>query len=167
MKEREFNDLCPTLQQRIKPEHYRGMEKRLHLPFLHESWLRNCQERPHRTRNWGNLSEETKWFSDKPIHMQILTIHRILEGVRAKHLEVTLIYRFLHDIRLHTQREDGANTSCLWFSPKNCRSQNDALSSSSSSCRAASADILDPLSPFLPIMHRLRQVFRVTSCVLT
>ena len=39
--------------------------------------------------------------------------------------------------------------------------------SSSSSCRAASADILDPLSPFLPIIHRLRQVFRVTSCVLT
>ena len=40
-------------------------------------------------------------------------------------------------------------------------------SSSSSSCRAASADIPDPLSPFLPIIHRLRQVFRVTSCVLT
>ena len=39
--------------------------------------------------------------------------------------------------------------------------------SSSSSCRAASADIPDPLSPFLPIIHRLRQVFRVTSCVLT
>ena len=31
----------------------------------------------------------------------------------------------------------------------------------SSSCRAASADIPDPLSPFLPIIHRLRQVFRV------
>ena len=38
---------------------------------------------------------------------------------------------------------------------------------SSSSCRAVSADIPDPLSPFLPIIHRLRQVFRVTSCVLT
>ena len=31
----------------------------------------------------------------------------------------------------------------------------------------ASADILDPLSPFLPIIHRLRQVLKVTSCVLT
>ena len=40
-------------------------------------------------------------------------------------------------------------------------------SSSSSSCRAASTDIPDPLSPLLPIIHRLRQVFRVTSCVLT
>ena len=39
--------------------------------------------------------------------------------------------------------------------------------SSSSSCRAASTDIPDPLSPLLPIIHRLRQVFRVTSCVLT
>ena len=38
---------------------------------------------------------------------------------------------------------------------------------SSSSCRAASADIPDPLSPFLPIIHRLRQVLEVTSCVLT
>ena len=34
---------------------------------------------------------------------------------------------------------------------------------SSSSCRAACADIPDRLSPFLPIIHRLRQVFRVTS----
>ena len=40
------------------------------------------------------------------------------------------------------------------------------ISSSSSSCRAASTDIPDPLSPLLPIIHRLRQVFRVTSCVL-
>ena len=38
---------------------------------------------------------------------------------------------------------------------------------SSSSCRAASTDIPDPLSPLLPIIHRLWQVFRVTSCVLT
>ena len=37
---------------------------------------------------------------------------------------------------------------------------------SSSSCRAACADIPDRLSPFLPIIHRLRQVFRVTSRVL-
>ena len=36
----------------------------------------------------------------------------------------------------------------------------------SSSCRAASTDIPDPLSPLLPIIHRLWQVFRVTSRVL-
>ena len=29
-----------------------------------------------------------------------------------------------------------------------------------------STDIPDPLSPLLPIIHRLWQVFRVTSCVL-
>ena len=39
--------------------------------------------------------------------------------------------------------------------------------SSSSSCRAACADIPDRLSPFLPITHRLRQVFRITTRVLT
>ena len=32
---------------------------------------------------------------------------------------------------------------------------------SSSSCRAVCADIPDRLSPFLPITHRLRQVFRI------
>ena len=36
-------------------------------------------------------------------------------------------------------------------------------SSSSSSCRAASMDIPDPLSPHFPIIHRLWQVFRATS----
>ena len=36
-----------------------------------------------------------------------------------------------------------------------------------SSCRATSTDIPDPLSPFLPIVHRLRQVFRATSRILT
>ena len=38
---------------------------------------------------------------------------------------------------------------------------------SSSSCRAASMDVPDPLSPLFPIIHHLRQVFRVTSRVLT
>ena len=39
--------------------------------------------------------------------------------------------------------------------------------SSSSSCCAASTDIPDPLSPLLPIDHRLWQVFRATSRILT
>ena len=39
--------------------------------------------------------------------------------------------------------------------------------SSSSSCRAASTDIPDPLSPLLLIFHRLWQVFRATSRILT
>ena len=38
---------------------------------------------------------------------------------------------------------------------------------SSSSCRAASTDIPDPLSPRLPIIHRLWQVFGVTSRIIT
>ena len=38
---------------------------------------------------------------------------------------------------------------------------------SSSSCRAASTDIPDPLSPLLSIIHRLWQVFRTTSRILT
>ena len=38
---------------------------------------------------------------------------------------------------------------------------------SSSSCRAASTDIPDPLSPLLPIAHRLWSVFRAKSYILT
>ena len=36
-----------------------------------------------------------------------------------------------------------------------------------SSCRAARMDILDPLSPLLPDVHRLWQVFKATSRILT
>ena len=41
------------------------------------------------------------------------------------------------------------------------------ISSSSSSGRAASPDIPDPLLPLFPFIHRLWQVFRVTSHTLT
>ena len=41
------------------------------------------------------------------------------------------------------------------------------ISSLSSSCRAASTDIPDPLSTHIPIVHRLWLVFRATSCILT
>ena len=36
-----------------------------------------------------------------------------------------------------------------------------------SSCRATSMNIPDPLSPLLPIVHRPQQVFRATSRILT
>ena len=39
--------------------------------------------------------------------------------------------------------------------------------SSSSSCRVASTDIPDPLTPLFPIIHRLWQVFRATPRILT
>ena len=38
---------------------------------------------------------------------------------------------------------------------------------SSSSCHAGSTDIPDPLLSLFPIVHRLRQVFWTTSCILT
>ena len=41
------------------------------------------------------------------------------------------------------------------------------LTSTSSSYRAGSTDIPDPLSPLFPIVHRPRQVFRTTSRILT
>ena len=50
---------------------------------------------------------------------------------------------------------------------RNLRQQVKMLRSSSSSYRAGSTDIPDPLSPLLPIVHRSRLVFRTTPCILT
>ena len=36
---------------------------------------------------------------------------------------------------------------------------------SSSSCRAASTDLPDPLSPPVSIVHRSREIFQATSCI--
>ena len=55
----------------------------------------------------------------------------------------------------------------LFIHTSNMRFINASSSSSSSSCRAARTDIPDPLSPLLPIGHRLWLVFRATSCILT
>ena len=54
----------------------------------------------------------------------------------------------------------------VWGADRNTLSSSSS-SSSSSSCRAASTDIPDPLSPLFLIVHRLWQVFRATSRILT
>ena len=58
-------------------------------------------------------------------------------------------------IYIHTQTQRNISLSLSFYI------------SSSSSCRTASTDIPDPLSPSLPIIHRLRQVFKVTSRIIT
>ena len=52
---------------------------------------------------------------------------QIIEGVRAKNLEATLVCRFFQVNWFHTQRKDGANTSSLWSLQRNCYRHNDAL----------------------------------------
>ena len=59
---------------------------------------------------------------------QILTIRRILEGVRAiKPRGNNIICRLRQGLWLHTQREDGANTNRLRTTQRNRRSHNDVL----------------------------------------
>ena len=59
---------------------------------------------------------------------QILTIRRILEGVRAKNLQATLLFVDLYQgLRFHTQREDGANPTSLRPTKRNRSSDNDSL----------------------------------------
>ena len=43
---------------------------------------------------------------------QILTIRRILEGVREKNLQATLIF-VNQGLRFHSQRKDGTNPTCV------------------------------------------------------
>ena len=77
-----------------------------------------------------------------------LAVSRIL----MRHHHLTLIWKTLKGVNNDNEKR---SISC------------NIADKSSSSRRAASTDIPDPLSPLLPITHRLRQVFRVTSCVLT
>ena len=59
---------------------------------------------------------------------QILTIRRILEGVRAKKLRGNnIIRRLLQSLWLHIQREDGVNSSRLRPPQNNRRSHKDAI----------------------------------------
>ena len=45
------------------------------------------------TQNWEDTLEESKWLSEKSIHdITHLTIRRIQESVRAKHLEATILF---------------------------------------------------------------------------
>ena len=56
----------------------------------------------------------------------------------------------------------------LWQSVSRlCDHQTKYIYTSSSSCRATSTDIPDPLSPHLPVDHRLWQVLRAISRILT
>ena len=59
---------------------------------------------------------------------QILTIRRILEGVRAKNLLATLLFvNFYQGLRFHSQREDGTNPTSIRPTRRNCSSNNDSL----------------------------------------
>ena len=79
-----------------------------------------------------------------------------------------LIYNV--DIHTHTYNTDiptGTYPILMYVHVYTHNVDTHTCSSSSSSCHAASTDIPDPLSPLLPIIHRLWQVFRATSHILT
>ena len=63
-------------------------------PNIHSSQdLQYSTMQPHRIQNWENALEEPKWFLEKLIQdIIILSIHQILEGVRAKIHEAILLF---------------------------------------------------------------------------
>ena len=58
---------------------------------------------------------------------QILTIRWMIEGLRAKNIEATLIYVVFFKTFDSIQREVGANTTSIWSSQRNCYRYNDVL----------------------------------------
>ena len=57
---------------------------------------------------------------------QILTV-KFLKVYMQKPRGSNIICQLLQGLWLHTQREDGANTTHLWLTQRNCRSHNDAI----------------------------------------
>ena len=58
---------------------------------------------------------------------QILIIHRILEGVRAKYLQAIILFVDFTKAFDSIQRKDGANTTRLRPTKRNHRSHNDTI----------------------------------------
>ena len=54
--------------------------------------------------------KQNGFVRNRSMTSQILTIRRILEGVRAKNLQATLIFV---DFRFHSQRKDGTNPTSV------------------------------------------------------
>ena len=71
-------------------------------------------EKIHKNQNGFRRNQSTTF--------QILTMRRILEGVRNN-----IICRLLQSLWLHTQREDGTNNTRLRPTQRNRRSHNDAI----------------------------------------
>ncbi len=58
---------------------------------------------------------------------QILTIRRILEGVRAKNLQATILFVDLTKAFDSIQRVDGTNPTSIRPTKRDCRNNNDSL----------------------------------------
>ena len=64
---------------------------------------------------------EKRFRRNWPTSSQILTIHRIIEGIcTKKSFGNTIVRRFLWEILFHTHMKGGANISSVWPPPKNC-----------------------------------------------
>ena len=97
-------------------------------PFIHSSQDLQCTTpQPYRTQNWENTYEELKLVSKKPIH-DITNFGNPSNSRRCKkHWGSNIICKLLQGLWLHTQREDGANTSRLRLPQRYRRSHNDAI----------------------------------------
>ena len=68
------------------------------------------------------------FWRNRTMTLQILTIRRILEGVRTKNLQATILFvNFTKTFWFHTQREDRANSTRIRSTKRNRSSHNDSL----------------------------------------
>ena len=148
-KDAGLDEIPPEVwKTRNSTTQYKEMNKRLYLPFPKERWPRNYKE----LLIYNNLSsitakiynalllnsiepeiEKILWKNQNGFQsywsatMQILTIHWILEGIRPKKLEVTLLLVDFSKAFDSIHRKGGANTSSLCSPPKSCCYHNNAL----------------------------------------
>ena len=70
---------------------------------------------------WKSLRINQNCFGrNRSTISQCLTICRIIEGVRAKYFVATLLFVVFSQAFDSIYRKDGANTTCIWSSHRNC-----------------------------------------------
>ena len=109
---------------------YNSQELAWYNPYFHNGQDLLCSAtQPHWTWNWENSWEEPKLFSEKSIpDITNFDYPSNIGRCSCRKLPGNpIICRLLLGIWLHTQREDGANTSGLRSPLRNSRSHNGAI----------------------------------------
>ena len=105
-------------------KNYRGITLTSIADKLYNTLQRNCIEPKIEKILWKN---QNGFRRNRSMTSQILTIRRILEGVRVKNLEATILFVDFSKALNSIHREDGANTTRPRPTQRNRRSHNNAI----------------------------------------
>ena len=106
-------------------KNYRGITLTSIAAKIYNALLQNCIE-----PKIDNIlrKNQNSFRRNRSNTSQILTIRRILEGIRAKKpTDDITICRLYQGLRFHLQRDDETNPTSIWPTKRNCSSNNDSL----------------------------------------